>query len=251
MKGIILEHNKNSTYVLDKEGGFHSVKGFRNKPIGAEIEFGVVIKKQFFKGLRVSFVIERFALAAACLTLIVCASSFTYQVNAVSCYVYIDINPSIELTINHLGRVLDSKGVNEDGKTLLDGHVIKGTMEDAIMTILQLAQDVGYMLLSGDEPTTSITLVPFNDGAAYEMLQRFSNLYTDNGLSGVSLYTCSKEAMAQAEALGISPAQLNNAGDLFSFDPSVDIDEIINISKKTIVDMILDSFIGDIIGRNK
>ena len=38
MKGIILEHKKNGVYIMDKDGCFHFIKGFRDCQIGFEIE---------------------------------------------------------------------------------------------------------------------------------------------------------------------------------------------------------------------
>ena len=251
MRGIILDYNSSGVYVLDKKGGFHSLRGFKNRPIGEEIEFGVAKKKHsFIVSNKIIYLFERFAIAMACLTLLVGIGSFSYQANSISCYVYVDVNPSVELVINNLGRVSSYQGVNEDGEKLLDGQSIKGSMQEAIMFILKIAESAGYSVFGEGSPA-SITFVPGNNGRTQDLFMQFVQLYSNNDLSGIVLYSCDKESMELATSMGISPGQLNAVENLYLVNMDINTEEILDMSITTIKDIIRNSFIGDFFGGNK
>ena len=251
MKGLILEKYNNGAYILDNSGGFHSIKGSFKEPVGSEIEFRFSERKRSFNILGTIYVLERFALAAACLLLLIGAGGLTYQANTVCCYVYIDVNPSVELVISNLGQVISSQGVNEDGESLLKGHDIKGSMEKAIMAVLTIASDAGYAVFGENESTASITFVPNEDGNFHELFVWFSKLFSNNDLSGVSLYACDKSSKDLADSMGISPANLNASENLYLIDPDTDLDEILSMSAKTAKELLLNSFIEGIMDGGK
>ena len=244
-----MDHSNSGVYVLDKNGGFHSLNGFKHKPIGEEIEFGVAAKKRLLMRNKLIYIFERAAIAMACLTLLVGVGSFSYQAFSVSCYVYVDVNPSVELVINNLGRVMSSQGVNEDGEELLDGRDIRGSMEDAIILILKMAESAGYNVF-GDETLASITFVPGGNGRTRDLYMKFVQLYSNNDLSGIVLYSCDQESMELASSMGVSPGQLSAVENLYLVDLDIDTKEILNMSIKTIKDIIRNSFIGNIMGGN-
>lgn len=74
-------------------------------------------------------------------------------------YVGIDINPSVELTLNKDGKVITVYGANEDGQILLyeeEASIVGKSYEEAIDYITELAVEFGY--LSADNPDVSTTV---------------------------------------------------------------------------------------------
>lgn len=64
-----------------------------------------------------------------------------------SAYVSVDINPSIELTLDENGKVLSAVGANEDGQVLLYGEegIVGEDAETAISKIITLSVEMGYL----------------------------------------------------------------------------------------------------------
>lgn len=76
----------------------------------------------------------RWALAAAaCLLLVALGIGAGGWALLPSAYVSIDVNPSIELGVNRLGRVASTRALNDDGQQLLDAANVQGmSYEDAL-----------------------------------------------------------------------------------------------------------------------
>jgi len=73
--------------------------------------------------------------------------------------VTVDINPSIELTVDEKGVVLSVYGANQDGQVLLyDETDLEGlTVERAVEKITELAKRYGYLTQENSTVTTSVT----------------------------------------------------------------------------------------------
>lgn len=63
-------------------------------------------------------------------------------------YVSLDVNPSIEYTLNRFERVIDVKAVNDDGQIVLDkidiSDLTNKSIEDAIMNTVEQISEDGY-----------------------------------------------------------------------------------------------------------
>lgn len=67
-----------------------------------------------------------FAAVAACLIAVfVGAGGYAYAMKPIA-YVGVDINPSIELSINRFDRVVDARALNEDAQAVLDAANVQG-----------------------------------------------------------------------------------------------------------------------------
>jgi len=77
MKAIIFSHDRGGSYVMDREGCFHFVKGYTSHPIGAEIE----LKLQAVPNLKK---IRRIAAFAACFLVVLSLGYFTLMWNFIS-----------------------------------------------------------------------------------------------------------------------------------------------------------------------
>lgn len=94
---------------------------------------------------------------AACIALLLIGGGFAYA-TPVS-YLGVDINPSVELGINALGRVVEVIDYNDDGKAVLEGLDLENMKVDkAVKLIVDTAVDLGFL-----EEDTDVQLTAVND----------------------------------------------------------------------------------------
>ena len=99
------------------------------------------------------------ALASCAAVLIVFAGSFAFfggqgKVNAV---VGLDVNPSIELSVDKKGRVVKAEAINEDGQKILDDMDLKkDDVSDACNTIVDELVAKGYLTLKSNSVLVSV-----------------------------------------------------------------------------------------------
>jgi len=111
---------------------------------------------------------------ALCLSLAACGTkpsgSGSPQIGDPTTFVSIEINPSIELTLDKNGLVATAYGANEDGAILLYGeesNIVGKNYEAAAAYITNLAAELGY-IEQGHEIRASVTS---NDAKAAEAIQ--------------------------------------------------------------------------------
>lgn len=76
-------------------------------------------------------------------------------------YISMDINPSVELGLNFMNRVISAEGVNEDGKGLIAEIKLRNmTAEEAVQVLVQEADKSGYLKEDG---STVVALTAFAD----------------------------------------------------------------------------------------
>lgn len=109
--------------------------------------------------------LRRFRAIAACVMLVLCLSGtgYYFETLAVDSVVDIDVNPSIELSVNRHNQVLDAVVLNEDAEDLLSDVSLRHTeLTVALDTIVRTLIDKGY-LTSGQ---SNSILVSVQNGSA-------------------------------------------------------------------------------------
>ncbi|QZT33764.1 anti-sigma factor domain-containing protein [Caldalkalibacillus thermarum TA2.A1] len=148
-KGIVLEVKENEAIVLAKDGSFHAVRKCKDDQlqIGDEIDLPVyqqvgVQKKRFFHIPIIALVASCFLLVAMLMAYIVLGPDHT----AVA-YVHLDLNPSMEMSVNKSMEVLSLKGLNADGQRLVEymDDWSHRSLQNVIVNMLITAQDQGYL----------------------------------------------------------------------------------------------------------
>ena len=88
-------------------------------------------------------------LAAACLALVVVgggAGVQYYQANAVASVISLDVNPSVELSVNRKNRVLEAEPLNEDAKAIMEDMNLKGVdLNVAVNAVIGSMVTHGYL----------------------------------------------------------------------------------------------------------
>lgn len=102
---------------------------------------------------------------------VLCAAVFAFS--AVGCgegdegkaatFVSLDVNPSVELTVDGKNKVVSVYGENEDGKVLLydNGNIVSGIVgedvEKAVAKITDLAVEYGFLSEDNKVVNTSVS----------------------------------------------------------------------------------------------
>lgn len=134
--------------------------------------------------------------------------------------VTIDINPSIEFTLNRFDKVIAIKAYNESGEEFLDGlNINYCTTEEAISRIISHAEQKGYFT----EDTANALLYSVSSIAdctyKYEskLKNAFSSAFSKVGAKGVfHSVEPSPQDEQEATKLGISPAKLAFIRELYA-----------------------------------
>lgn len=204
MKGIVVEINKNDAVILTDDGIFAKVKN-KNYAVGqaANIQES---RKTYSK-----LVAGAASMAAAFAVCTIGAYAWFTPTD----YVSLDVNPSVEYSLNTFDRILEVKGVNDDGEEILDNLDLKNmTIEDAVKETLDKLMADGYLT---DDPNGGVVITTSNDEMedaeqlASELEQEIQ-AYLD-GKEGVTAEVDAEavapERVEKAKELGVTPGKLN------------------------------------------
>lgn len=86
-------------------------------------------------------------LVAACFCMIALAGgTYTYQNGKVDSVIGIDVNPSVELSVNKKNKVLAAKALNEDGESIMQDMDLKGVdLNTAVNAVIGSMVTHGYL----------------------------------------------------------------------------------------------------------
>ncbi|MBZ4654351.1 MAG: hypothetical protein JG781_1692 [Peptococcaceae bacterium] len=210
-KGIVMETSAESVIVLTPQGEFLQVPwSQRELPLlSSEIEFTVPLKKTYLP--KTNYFIY---MAASILLLVFVSMQFLGGVlpgaNQVVAYVTLDINPSIELGINHQGKVIEVKGLNDDGAKILEKiNVLELDVSQAVTVITEEAVKKQYL-----SPSNENNIVITISGKDKELAKTkdlnalASRVLEEHKLSGkADIVEIPMEIHDKAKELGVSPGK--------------------------------------------
>lgn len=229
MNGIIVESFNKDAVILTDEGLFVKVKN-RNYEVGQT----VTIKKSFMK---VSKLMAGAASMAAVMT-ICTIGGFAYYTP--TDYVSIDVNPSIEYSVNRFDRILDVKAVNDDGAEILaDLKLDNMKLENAVKKTMDQLIAEGYLT----DENGSVVITTSNDeiGQAKELaaeLKQEVQTYLngrDGIMADVKAEAVGMKRVEEAQKLGVTPGKLNLVEELQkSTSGAINEEEWLNMPVKDI-----------------
>jgi len=204
MRAVIVDIRKNTAAMLSDDGSIIKVRN-RNYSIGQEVDAGMTTKIMSIKAT--------IALAAASLLFSIGLGTSSYYLPTK--YVSMDINPSVEYSVNMFNRVIDAEGVNEDGIRLLEQLNIKDLknkrIEEALNMTIEEAVVEGY--LSGEDAGVMISTAAQNSNNAIELaakLQESVKAAVEKNNSSAIVYgeAVGLERVEEARELGVTPGKL-------------------------------------------
>jgi hypothetical protein len=235
MKAVVVELKNNLAAVLSDDGCIVTVKN-------NDYEIGQIIQ---MSNPRIHFTkkVVAFATSAAAIVLL---SVGTWAYASPYTYVSLDVNPSIEFSVNRFDRVLRVNAVNDDGEEILNQisltNLKNKTIQDALTLTVGQISEAGYF--DGDiEGAVVITTSSKGEEDAEELAQELQqsviNEATENGDDiVVEAVSVGLERTREARELGVTPGKLNLVEKLqaSASDPnSINLEEWLNKPVKDIM----------------
>jgi len=237
MKAVIVEIRDKYVAALSKDGRILKIKN-DNYAIGQEI----IMKEQWIKNRQF---VKIAATAAASIMLFV-APAWAYLTPY--SYVSLDVNPSVEYTVNIFDRVLSIKAVNDDGEEILKemnlDDLKNKNIEVAVQEVLSEIIDEGFFA-EGEEGGVMIAASSKNDKKSQELADKLKSkveeeIKEDSSGSEVEVEAVGvgEERVEEARKLGVTPGKLNLVQKLqeSSQDPDdINVEEWLNKPVKEIM----------------
>lgn len=202
MKAVILDTDKNEATVMT-DGG--DIIGIRNN--GYEIGQEIILHRRK-KRASINRITGIVAAAAAALVITGGIGGYAYYTPYGT--VSLDVNPSIEYTINRFDRVLDVTGINDDGDDILFGldtkSLINRNIETAIEDTIEQIDAEGYF---SDEDGNYVVLTANTKEEAHTdtLLSNLdNNVKQRENLEPIS-FKVSDDEITEAHSQGISPGK--------------------------------------------
>lgn len=160
-------------------------------------------------------------------------------------YVSLDINPSIELSVNRFNNVVSTSALNKDGQILLnDINSNDKSVYGIVNEIIDSAIKEKY--ISNNKPT-AIAVASISDdyelrnSLENDLKNSISNHFSKNSIDG-TIYSYDEDFSKRdaAQKMDISVGKMNLIEELISFDESITVDEYKNKSVVNIDDKILE-----------
>ncbi len=204
MKAVIVEVKGRSAAVLYDDGQIAEVRN-QNYTIGQVIEI-----KEFIKRKR------RFIpIAAAAAVLMLMFSTGAYAYYTPYSYVSLDVNPSIEYSLNRFDRVLKVTGVNDDGKEIVKELSLERLgnkkIDEAIALTIKQIEEEGFFegnLEGGIVISTSAKDLKRSERLAADLQENAEKAVAKENVE-VEAYAVGLERVLKAHELGVTPGKLN------------------------------------------
>ncbi len=233
MKAVIVEIQGRFAAALLENGCIEKVKN-QHYAIGQVIEVNKSVCKKTGR-------IAALAASAAALFLVCGVSAWAYFTPY--SYVSLDVNPSIEYSLNRFERILRVEGVNDDGKKLLQqiglNNLGNKTIDEAISLTMEQLQKAGY--LKGEADNAAMIAVCAKDIKKAEQLclrleeKAQDCVREDVEVQGIGI---GLERVEEAKELGVTPGKLRLVEKLIASSPdpkSINQEEWLNKPVKEIM----------------
>lgn len=151
-KGIIMQIANGHAIVLTKDREFLKIPLLDGMSVGQEVDVPAVADIRKVSEKKRNWFMKTWkqsGAVAACLLLAVgiwSSQSLMGGDPKAYAYVSVDINPSIELSIDENHKVVDAKGLNQDGEQVLTDLKLQGVpVEEAISKLAEMAKNKGFL----------------------------------------------------------------------------------------------------------
>lgn len=173
-----------------------------------------------------------YAAACVCLALVLLGGRWLYFTPTAE--ISIDINPSIELSVNRFDRVISVTGFNEDGREL--SHELKVKYKNYAQAVEQiLHHDSVTALLSGGE-IMSITVIGPDGQQSAKLLSGVEMCTAGQG--NIDCYSAQPEEAAAAHEAGLSCGKYRAFLELQLLDPDITPEAVQGMTMREIRDII-------------
>jgi len=170
--------------------------------------------------------------AFACIVLLLIGGQWLYFTPTVE--ISIDINPSIELSVNRFNRIISFESYNDDGKKLINSLDIKFMKyTEAVNQIIE-SEDI-VSLLSNDE-ILMLVIIGSDSKQSEEILSNIQSYTWER--NNTYCYYANSEEVETAHEVGLSYGKYRAYLELQRFDSTITVDDIQNMTMREIRDRI-------------
>ena len=174
-------------------------------------------------------VINKYTASFASIVLLISVGIFGYFFYMTETAVLdIDVNPSIELSLNRFDRVVGMHAYNEDGSRILNGIDIQNkSYQDALSAIINEMTEAGYIKEEGRFTATLMTDGKKDSSEKLNELKDYINMLLEYDTPSVQqeVFSVDSTTKEHAHQENITPAKYLAILELQEVDPSVSIDE--------------------------
>lgn len=157
--------------------------------------------------------------------------SYSMMTSTVS-YISIDINPSIELSLNCFNHVVSAAGLNDDGETILEDIDLKGKLyTDAIDILLSDSEFLSYIY---DDSILDFTVAANNEKTIIDGIKNCNGYQKYSGMC----HTADDAIVSEAHESGLSLGKYRAYLELSKYDASVTVEECKDMTMHQIHNMI-------------
>lgn len=229
MKAVIVELKNGYAAALTDDG---CIKRIPNK----DYAIGQVFEMKARNGKKLAV-----WAASAAAAVLLCSTTVWAYVSPYT-YVSLDVNPSIEFSVNRFGRVLSAKAINDDGTEILTNLSLQHKpIGQAVREAVQQIAKEGYF--SGEEPGGVVVATSCPDqNAADNLAGKVKDAIIETTKDAkdaviVESESVGQERVQQAQELGVTPGKLNLVEKLKAASPDPDSIEINEWLKKPVKDI--------------
>lgn len=216
MKAIVIDLNNGFAAAFSDDGSIVKLKN-KNYTIGQVID----VKEQSLVQTNKR---KKWFTRALCAAALICVlGTGVWAYSTPYSYVSLDVNPSVEYSVNRFQRVLTVNAVNDDGKEIIDEIDIEklknSSIDDAIKnTVLQIAEN-GYfaedeeggivITTSGENAEDAQQLADQLQEQVEEAVEETVEETEEDKEITVEAVSVGLERVKEARALGVTPGKLN------------------------------------------
>ena len=206
MKAVVLEKSGSRCTVLGTDGSFRQVHSRLNAQVGEEIE--IQIGREYFSGLRVWAGVA----AMFCMILTALLGWNLYQAPTAVALFSVDINPSLQFTLDDQGHLLKLQTQNEDAKRMLSEIDLTGKPIDEVLGQI-ITQAVNQRFLNSEQHWVVVGYSPMTDKTLGQMPKELNETQI---ISWVTETVEEKGFTPQVEVFSLTPQERETAqkGDL-------------------------------------
>lgn len=171
---------------------------------------------------------------AACLALALVLGGGSWVYLTPTALVSVDVNPSVELGVNRFDRVVSSKGMNDDGRALLESVDVWNLTYDEAVDALLDSEVVAQVL--DDDGVAEVTVASSEDGQGTRLLEGVEACTA--GRDNTYCRAATEQEAAEAHEAGLSCGRYLALVELQSLDPGITADDVRDMSMREIRDLI-------------
>lgn len=181
----------------------------------------------------------RAALVTACAFLLVGGISFLQSWREAVAFISIDVNPSMELSLNRWDRVIEVDAYGSDAEPFLELPLAGKQYRDAVALLLEEEQKQGYI---DSDAMVSFAVAGRNSDRQTDILETLES-YMGTHHAGVSV-ACSAYGMEhwnEAHTHALSAGKYQVIQELSALDPSISLEECRDMPMRVLYDMLRDA----------